>query len=56
MAVVSSVSKLFLGRVQGLSRVAASLKYASTSTGKFANSNFILINASWCVKSKANVL
>lgn len=33
MAVVSSVSKLFFGRVQGLSRVAASLKYVSTSTG-----------------------
>lgn len=33
MAVVYSVSKLFLGRVQGLSRLSASLKYASTSTG-----------------------
>lgn len=32
MAVVYSASKLFLGRVQGLSRVASSFKYVNTST------------------------
>jgi len=39
MAVVSCASKLLLGRVQGLSRVASSFKYATASTGKYANSN-----------------
>jgi len=33
MAVVSCASKLLLGRVQGLSRVASSFKYATASTG-----------------------
>jgi hypothetical protein len=39
MAVVSTASKLLLGRVQGLSRVASTFKYATTCTGKYANSN-----------------
>ena len=39
MAVVSCASKLLLGRVQGLSRVASSFKYATASTGKYADSN-----------------
>jgi len=38
MAVVSCASKFLFGRVQGLSRVASSFKYATTSTGKYANS------------------
>ena len=39
MAVVSCASKLLLGRVQRLSRVTSSFKYATASTGKYANSN-----------------
>lgn len=39
MAVVSCASKLLLGRVQGLSRVASSFRYVTASTGKYANSN-----------------
>ncbi|PSN34926.1 Enoyl-CoA hydratase [Blattella germanica] len=40
MAAVSRVSKLFLGQIQGYSRVATCVKYASTSTG--SNFQFII--------------
>jgi len=39
MAVLSCASKLLLGRVQRLSRVTSSFKYATASTGKYANRN-----------------
>lgn len=55
MAVVSSVSKLFVGRIQGFSRVASCVKYASTSTGKYASSVSIVVNAGQSVKSKAHL-
>jgi len=53
MAVVTSVSKLLLGRVQGFSRVASSVKYASTSTGKYAERNCVII-AAWSMKLKTS--
>lgn len=55
MAVVYSASKLFVGRIQGFSRIAASCaKYASTSTGKYASSVYFVINASQCEESTAH--
>jgi hypothetical protein len=55
MAAVSTASRLLAGRIHGLSKVASCVKYASTSTGEYASSVSIVINAGRLVKSKARL-